>query len=160
MSDWTHLEADEEREWNSDEEHAPESNSELRADEEKDGREHQESQRRKKPQKPMLAVSPAKKDYQPAKKKWTGLTRRNLPDIASSSFAMPVTSLNKLIFQKWFYFFNPKNMNIQVWHGLTNKRLVRFPDPLADESGNLTRIRCLKHRFLNVKRVLCHIWVG
>ena len=34
----THLEADEEREWNSDEEHAPESSSELRADKEKDGR--------------------------------------------------------------------------------------------------------------------------
>ena len=65
----THLEADEEREWNSDEEHAPESNSELRADKEKDGREHHESQRRKKPQKPMLAVSPAKKRLSTRKEK-------------------------------------------------------------------------------------------
>ena len=64
----THLEADKEREWNSDEEHAPESNSELRADKEKDGREHHESQRRKKPQKPMLAVSPAKIIIQPQRK--------------------------------------------------------------------------------------------
>ena len=28
-------------------------------------------------------------------------------------------------------------MNIQTWHGLTNKRLVRFPEPL-EGSANLT----------------------